>query len=92
MLIQNYRVIDKDGNILELNFKDWKEQSDAGIGPVFEVGNESDTVAVYRRIEMYDDTGCIDSWWWIDFKCKTITRYSGKTIDNLVCPIEYRII
>lgn len=104
MGIQNYRAIDKDGNIVEFNFKDWKEQSDAGVGELFQVINESDKVAVYRRLEIYGDADYMGPWWWIDFETKTIYRgndkakpngsvkYTDKVINYKDFQSEYRII
>lgn len=92
MDIQNYRAIDENGNTIDLPFKEWIEHPDTCVGFTIELFNSSDTVAVYRQIELRDATGCIGQWWWINLKDNTITRCTGKTDKYLEFHEKYRII
>ena len=64
MKIKNYVVTDKYGNRIELNFADWKAQSDAGESYPFQVIRDSDTVAVYRQIDELDVHDAYTATWW----------------------------
>ena len=92
MDIQNYRAIDKNGNTIDFPFKDWIEHPDTCEGFTIELFNSSDTVAVYRQIELRDATSCEGPWWWIDLNDNTITRCTGKTDKYLKFHEKYRII
>lgn len=92
MDIQNYRAIDENGNTIDFPFKEWIEHPDTCVGFTIELFNSSDTVAVYRQIELRDATGCIGQWWWLDLKDNTITRCTGKTAKLLAFHEKYRII
>ena len=105
MDIQNYRAIDKNDNTIELPFKDWKEQSDAGVGYVFQVISDQDKVATYRKLDLvHVDCGFVGRWWMVDLVKNTITmgddsaivgqsvNYEEKVINCHTAIDEYRII
>lgn len=85
MKIQNYIVSDHTGRKIELNFADWKAQSDAG-QCVFQVIKDSDTKAIYRIIDIPGIKDYCGRWWWIDLSKRTISRgddcaVQGKSVD-----------
>lgn len=104
MRIQNYRVIDTDGTILELNFKDRKEQSDEGTGYVFQVISDTDNIAVYRMIDLFGDDGYTGRWWKVDVTSNVIStgndcaikgrsvNYNDKVINCTGILCEYQML
>lgn len=96
MQIKNYVVTDKDGNRIELNFADWNAQSDSGKAYPFQVISDSDTLAVYRQIDMLDANDAYTATWWsVDIVQGKITTgkdcaLSGGSVDYKEKKINYK--